>query len=84
MIVDMGYEDIGKLLKKAALLKDVDQEHILFEKKLLQKMDKLKKENRNLLTDKIKLESDFWGKDSEASSHVKALENDLLKVHDSN
>ena len=76
----MGYEDIGKLLKKAALLKDVDQEHILFEKKLLQKMDKLKKENRNLLTDKIKLESDFWGKDYEASSHVQTLENDLLKV----
>lgn len=76
----MGYEDIGKLLKKAALLKNVDQEHIMFEKKLIQQIDKLKRENRNLLTEKIKLESDFWGKDSEASGHVKSLENDLSKV----
>jgi hypothetical protein len=80
VIADMGYDEIGKLLRKAALVKDVDQEHIMFEKKILQQIDKLKRENRNLLTEKIKLESDFWGKDYEASSHVQTLENDLLKV----
>ena len=78
--MNLDFEQVEKLLKKAYLLKNVDQEHILFEKKLLQKVDKLKKENRNLLTEKIKLESDFWGKDYETSSHMKTLEGTLLEV----
>ena len=78
--MDMDFEQMDQLVKTAMQMKESDEEHVKFERSLLDQIEKLKKENRNLVQEKIKLESEFWSQDAQQPANDQSAELASLKA----